>query len=364
MFLYVLIGVFVIVYVGLTLLIGVGFKRRLMQTKSVDHHHSIGLSIVVPFRNEAHHLPDFLKQLLQSALPDTYELILVNDDSTDNSVAICETYTHQENIQCINSHGVGKKQALQTGILAAQYNTILTLDADVLVSPQCIQLMFDRFHTENLTMLCGLVKFNPSNTLFEQLQAIESSVLIAYSALSLDHGMPSTCNGACLIFKRDVFLQLGAYESHKSLASGDDDLLMQSFYKASPNQVKFMNHAEAYVVAKPCSDVKSFMQQRLRWASKHKAYIYPYNAILSRVLILRFLLFWALIVTACVCPSPLSVLAILLILCSELISLKVMNGFFNCQTRYVCLLSLYFWYLPLMLLSVSSKNIQWKGRPI
>lgn len=364
MFLYVLIGIFVMVYVSLTLLVGFGFKRRLVHSKAETNHTPNGLSIVVPFRNEAHHLPDFLKQLLQSALPDTYELILVNDDSTDNSVAICESHTHQGNIFCINSCGAGKKQALKTGILAAQYNTVLTLDADVLVSPQCVQLMFDHFHTEDLSMLCGLVKFNPSNTLFEQLQAIESSVLIAYSALSLDHGMPSTCNGACLMFKRDVFLHLGAYESHKSLASGDDDLLMHAFYKASPNQVKFMNHAEAYVVAKPCSNVKSFMQQRLRWASKHKAYIYPYNAILSRLLILRFLLFWALIVTAFVCLSPLSVLAVLLILCSELISLKAMNGFFNCQTRYVFLLSLYFWYLPCMLLSISSKNIQWKGRPI
>ena len=79
--------------------------------------------------------------------------------------------------------------------------------------------------------------------------------------MSLDYGLPSTCNGACLMFSRDVFLQLGGYDAHKTLASGDDDLLMQSFFKAYPDQVKYMNHAEAYVVAATCDSSKAFIQQ-------------------------------------------------------------------------------------------------------
>lgn len=362
--LYILIGLFVLAYVLLTLFVGFGFRNRLvMSTLKSENAHS-GISIVVPYRNEADNLTHFLEHLLNSKLPEQYELILVNDDSIDNSLAICESYSHKGNIRCVNSQGVGKKQALHSGILSAQYNCILTLDADVLLSAQCVQLMYDKFHAEALKMLCGLVKFKPSKTLFEQLQAIESSVMVAYSAMSLDYGLPSTCNGACLMFNRDVFLQLGGYDAHKTLASGDDDLLMQSFFKAYPDQVKYMNHAEAYVVAATCDSSKAFIQQRLRWASKHKAYFYPYNAVLSRILGLRFLLFWVLVFTAIVYPSVWSLIGITAILLSEWISLSAMNGFFVCKTRGVFLLSLYFWYLPLLLLNIRSQTILWKGRPI
>ncbi|MEN9346042.1 MAG: hypothetical protein RLZZ60_1511 [Bacteroidota bacterium] len=360
----ILIGLFVLAYVVLTLFVGFGFNRRIALSSLMPHHAHSGVSIVVPYRNEAVNLPHFLEHLLNSKLPEQYELILVNDDSTDNSLAICESYSHKGNIRCINSQGVGKKQALHSGILSAQYNCILTLDADVLLSAQCVQLMYDKFHAEALNMLCGLVKFKPSKPLFEQLQAIESSVMVAYSAMSLDYGLPSTCNGACLMFNRDVFLQLGAYDANKTLASGDDDLLLQSFFKAYPEQVKYMNHSEAYVVAATCTSSKAFIQQRLRWTSKHKAYIYPYNALLSRILALRFLLFWVLVFTAIVYASVWSLIGITAIFLSEWISLKAMNGFFVCKTRGVFLLSLYFWYLPLLLLNIRSQNIQWKGRPI
>ena len=362
--LYILIGFFVLAYVVLTLFIGFGFRNRLaLPSFKTDKAHS-GISIVVPYRNEADNLPHFLDHLLNSKLPEPYELILVNDDSSDNSFAICESYSYKGNIRCINSQGIGKKQALNTGILSAQYNCILSLDSDVMISTQCVQLMHDKFHAEALNMLCGLVKFKPSKRLFKQLQAIESSVMVAYSAMSLDQGLPSTCNGACLMFNRDVFLQLGGYDTHKTLASGDDDLLLQSFFKAYPKQVKYMNNSEAYVVAATCASSKAFIQQRLRWASKHKAYFYSYNAVLSRILALRFLLFWLLVYTAIVYTSLWSLIGIAAILLSEWISLRAMNGFFVCKTRGVFLLSLYFWYLPLLLLNIRSQNIQWKGRPI
>jgi cellulose synthase/poly-beta-1,6-N-acetylglucosamine synthase-like glycosyltransferase len=362
--LYSLIALFVTIYVGLTFIVGFGFKNRLNTVFSKEQKWQSGLSIIVPYRNEASTLPHFLTQLLNANLPEVYELILVNDDSSDSSEKICESFAHKGNIVCLNSLGIGKKQALKTGIMSAQYNCILTLDADVLLSAHCVQLMYDKFQTEGLSMLCGLVKFKPSNNLFEQLQAIELSVMVAYSAMSLDNGMPSTCNGACLMFKRDVFMALGGYDAHQTLASGDDDLLLQSFFKAYPEQVKYMNHAEAYVMASTCSSSKAFIQQRMRWTSKHKAYFYPYNAILSRILALRFLLFWVLVFATIIYASLWSGLGVLVILLSEWISLKVMNSFFKCKSGVVFLLSLYFWYLPCLLLNVGSDRIQWKGRSI
>ena len=87
-------------------------------------------SIVVACRNEQKNLPNLLDCLAtQNYSDDLFEVIIVNDNSTDKTYEIASGFKRITNILTLNNKGEGKKQALRTGIKAARGNLIITTDA-------------------------------------------------------------------------------------------------------------------------------------------------------------------------------------------------------------------------------------------
>ncbi|GAL70455.1 glycosyltransferase [Jejuia pallidilutea] len=123
-------------------------------------------SVVVPFRNEAENLPQLLKSI--TALNYTkqlFEIILVDDDSDDDSVKIIkefidtistETGITKTNISLITTKKTStspKKDAITTAIKAAKYEWIITTDADCIVQNFGWIVLMSLYRTENLHVL-------------------------------------------------------------------------------------------------------------------------------------------------------------------------------------------------------------------
>lgn len=93
------------------------------------------LSVFFPAFNEAANLPHLLEQANQVVpqLAQEFEYIVVNDGSTDNTIAIVDDLKKQFPNVCIVSHpkNEGYGAALKTGIAAAQYDWIFFTDADL-----------------------------------------------------------------------------------------------------------------------------------------------------------------------------------------------------------------------------------------
>jgi glycosyltransferase involved in cell wall biosynthesis len=92
---------------------------------------SAALSVVVPIYNEAGSLSGVLKELVPFCRDHSWELILVDDGSSDNTPAILEEYEGYPGIKIIR-HKVnrGYGGALKTGILEADTQYLVTMDAD------------------------------------------------------------------------------------------------------------------------------------------------------------------------------------------------------------------------------------------
>ncbi len=111
------------------------------------------LSIVIPAHNEAESLPILIDEICKatSALHCSWELILIDDGSTDQTWAIIQS--HAKEIPSL--HGIrlrrnfGKAAALLAGIRAAQGEFVLTMDADLQDVPAEIQnflnMLIDRY---------------------------------------------------------------------------------------------------------------------------------------------------------------------------------------------------------------------------
>lgn len=90
------------------------------------------LSIIMPVYNVEQYLSECIESILkQDVDPNSYEMIIVNDDSPDNSLSIAESYQKEHsNIKIISQLNGGIASARNTGIQAAQGEYIVMLDSD------------------------------------------------------------------------------------------------------------------------------------------------------------------------------------------------------------------------------------------
>jgi dolichol-phosphate mannosyltransferase len=95
----------------------------------------VDFSVVCPFFNESGIIEHAIREMLAQlrTLPGTWELIVVNDGSTDDSLAIAEAVAHENpRLRVLGyERNQGRGHALQTGILAARGNIIVTTEIDL-----------------------------------------------------------------------------------------------------------------------------------------------------------------------------------------------------------------------------------------
>jgi cellulose synthase/poly-beta-1,6-N-acetylglucosamine synthase-like glycosyltransferase len=80
------------------------------------------------------------------------------------------------------------------------------------------------------------------------------------------------CNGANLAFDRKKFLALDPYKYNQHISSGDDMFLMMEIQKKHSANIVFIAHEKATVYTKSKNSLSSYIDQRIRWASKSKHY--------------------------------------------------------------------------------------------
>ncbi len=99
------------------------------------------LSIIMPIYNVEKYLPTTLDCVLNQTFRD-FELILVNDGSTDSSGEICEQYAKNDNrIKVIHKKNEGVSEARNVGVAAASGDYIGFVDSDDIIEPIMYELM-------------------------------------------------------------------------------------------------------------------------------------------------------------------------------------------------------------------------------
>lgn len=234
-------------------------------------------SIIIPFRNEEDNLPQLLKALASIDYPsEKFEVIFINDHSTDQSVDIISKFTESAwfKIKCydLEATKTGKKAALNFGISSASHDYILTTDADCSFSKNWLR-SYDRIYQQvDAQMVTGPVVFYGEKSFFQKLQSMEFASLIGTGASSLQLGIPNMCNGANLSFSKSAFFAVSGYAGNDKIASGDDEFLMHKIYQQFDGKVFFNKSNDAVVNTFPLRSWRDFYHQRKRWASKWKSY--------------------------------------------------------------------------------------------
>ncbi|MBN2698106.1 MAG: glycosyltransferase [Bacteroidales bacterium] len=271
-----LILFFTVSYALLILFLWVGFTRltiRFSEKKSLSPPY---ISLVVPFRNEEHHLPELIEALEhQTYPPHLFEILLVDDHSTDGSRAVAEKAAEKLKnliVLGINETEAGKKAALNTGIGKARGAYILQTDADCRMGAFFIEEYAHAIMRTGADLISGPVTIDSKATSFLQaLETLDMLSLTGAGAGSFYYNRPIMCSGANLSFSKTLFHESRKFDPVQKTPSGDDMFLLIAAKKLK-KQMVFLKSRKAMVWTSPSVSIKSFMRQRARWGSKTKYY--------------------------------------------------------------------------------------------
>jgi predicted nucleic acid-binding Zn-ribbon protein len=124
------------------------------------------VSIVIPARNAAGTIADALESLCAQTC-DTWEAIVVDDGSTDETARIADRFAERDSrIRVIRQAGAGESGARNTGIGHARHEWLLFLDADDWISPLHLERLTGELerHPELDAVHCGSVRVSPDLT--------------------------------------------------------------------------------------------------------------------------------------------------------------------------------------------------------
>ncbi len=245
------------------------------------------VTVVIPVRNEATTLPHLLHDLAEqtngAGEPLAFEVVVVDDASTDDTLAQANNFQPSANLRFrvlsleVPSGFVGshKKLALQQAINTTQSEVVVTTDGDCRVGPQWLWTIQQHFARHQPLLVLGPVTFTHERSLFERLQTIEFASLVGTGAACLQAGRPTMGNGGNLAFARAAFLEVDGYAGNLHVPSGDDEFLLQKIAERFPGRVFFLKQTTATVRTYAKPSMSEFYQQRKRWASKwrlHRRY--------------------------------------------------------------------------------------------
>jgi len=263
------------------------YRQCLIQLPVFTHKNNtrlpaIHFSVIVPARNEENNIKNCLASILQQTYPpELFEVIIVNDHSTDETENIVLSLQKRySNLFLLNLKDhldekqltAYKKKAIELAVLQSKGNWIVTTDADCIVTANWLS-NFDQYIQErNPVFVAAPVMFTNDHSFLSVFQLLDFLSLQGITAAAVSAGYHSMCNGANICYRKDVFNKVGRFAGIDHIASGDDMLLMHKIKIQYPDQIGYLYSRDSIVLTAPMGSWKEFFNQRVRWASKASSY--------------------------------------------------------------------------------------------
>jgi len=248
--------------------------KPFISLKKQDFGNKRYLTVIIPFKNEENNISQLINNLKEQTLkPKYFEVSFINDNSTDKSQSIVNKLIENiSNFHLIDlaSKTSGKKKAIQEGIKASNTSIIVTSDADCIHQKEWLEIILNYYLKHKPKMIIAPVLMT-GETLFQQQQSLEFLSLTATTAGSTGINHPIMCNGANLVYNKDIY-----YEFEDALnieeVSGDDIFLMHNIKKKYSKDIHYLKSKDVIVYTEAEKSISPFFRQRIRWASKSKSY--------------------------------------------------------------------------------------------
>ena len=272
----------------------------LIYRKLAFHKESYGefmspVSVVVCGYNEAENWKRLLPMLLQQEYA-RFEIVVVNDQSTDNTNFVFKEWDWHPKLKIVNieehvKKGFGKKFALTLGIKASNYDHLLLTDADCYPKDeQWISSMVKYFCTQKEIVL-GYGGYEKQSGFLNKLIRFDTfQVALQYLSYALI-GKPYMGVGRNLAYKKSLFFNNKGFASHIHIPSGDDDLFIREV--ATSKNVSIAVNPSSHTLSEAKTTWSSWIKQKTRHLSTSGYYTFSHKFLLGFWAISQAL-FWSL----------------------------------------------------------------------
>ena len=239
------------------------FLQQIEFIRETDPGGSLPLvTVLVPSYNEERVIARSLESLLKQEYPN-FEVLVIDDGSTDQTRACASELAGDygtATVQVLRQPNRGKAAALNMGISVARGELVLCMDADSELAPGTIAAMVSHFTDRSVAAVAGNVKVKNRVNLWTRLQALE--YIEGLNMVRQAQGFFRSVNiipGPVGMFRRDILLSVGGYESDTFAEDADLTLKLVSFGYGIRYEPRAISYTEAP------TELLDLIKQRYRW---------------------------------------------------------------------------------------------------
>lgn len=256
---------------------------------------SLPVSVIICAKNEAENLQQFLPSIIEQDYPE-FEIILINDASTDNTLEVMENFISQNpqiklvNVQNNEAFWGKKKYALTLGIKKAKNPYLLFTDADCApVSNLWIEKMVAGFDKERSIILGYGGYFRQKMSFLNSVIRFETFLTAIQYFSYAKVGVPYMGVGRNLAYTSAEFFEQNGFATHLHVRSGDDDLFVNQAATSTNTAITF--EKESITRSIPQKTYKDWFNQKKRHTSTASLYKNQHKLLLGTFYLTQ-LFFW------------------------------------------------------------------------
>jgi glycosyltransferase involved in cell wall biosynthesis len=191
------------------------------------------LSVVIPVMNEEENIAPLLEAVRKALKGIDYELIMVDDGSTDRTVERMKELADERTKIVVFNRNFGQTTAMAAGIEEARGDLIATLDGDLQNDPEDIPMMIEKLEKEGWDLVAGRRKKRQDGMFLRKIPSRIANAIIRRTTGVYLHDYGCTLK----VFKRDVAKNLGLYgELHRFIP------VLAKMYGAKITEVDVRHH--------------------------------------------------------------------------------------------------------------------------
>ncbi|MBX9781605.1 MAG: glycosyltransferase [Chitinophagaceae bacterium] len=234
------------------------------------------VSIIVCARDEAHNIVKNLPGILVQDYKTTHEIVLVNDNSTDETKYVIDEFKRSfKNLNMIELTQEakmisGKKFPLSMGIKSAKYEIVLLTDADCVPASEFWIQKMQATYDEQTDIVLGYGAYHKKSGILNKLIRFETfHTALQYLSYALA-GNPYMGVGRNLSYKKNIFFKNKGFSSINQIPSGDDDLFINQVATASNTKINI--DPDTHTLSESKTTWGDWMTQKYRHYTTSKYY--------------------------------------------------------------------------------------------
>lgn len=247
------------------------FKNK---ARNISQTHPV--SVIICSRDEAANLVKNLPGALVQKYSTTHEVIVVNDNSLDESKYILEEYQktfkqlHLIELKQEARFIPGKKFPLSIGIKTAKYEIVLLTDADCVPASEYWLEKMQEGYKDGIEIVLGYGALHKKKGFFNKMVRWETFHTALQYLSYAESGMAYMGVGRNLSYKKSVFFRHKGFSAHNHVPGGDDDLFINK--ASTKSNTAIVIDKDAFTLSEPPTSLKQWFRQKNRHYTTSKYY--------------------------------------------------------------------------------------------